>query len=121
MVSELDPRGQEEARNHERGVHAVFVGVHLRRGTLILVAGLPLVVAIYIEVERLAPSKGVALGQAHHDAGPHSVGGLPRHVGLHIEVVGLVEETVDLQVERVAGLAGVPWGEVEVDHAEQSV
>lgn len=85
-----------------------------------VVSRLPLITAIGRQVQRLASPKRIALGEADLRTGTEIIVRLARQVGGYIEVVGLLEHTVDRHVERVARGRGVTGRELEVDHAEQS-
>ena len=63
---------------------------------------LPVEGTIEVDVEFLASPECVALGETHYHLRTHSSVGLTLEVGLHIEVVWLVEDAVQRKVEGVA-------------------
>ena len=78
---------------------------------------LPGVGAMERYVKLLTTAEGVALGKTDHQLGTHSAHAAARGTRLDVEVVGLVEHAVELQVEGVAGGRGVTGRELEIHHA----
>jgi hypothetical protein len=107
-----------QTRHLQRDVEAIFIAVEARRGALGLVPGLPLVVALEFDIQQFASPEGVALNQSEHHSRSEAVVGLSGEVAFKIQVVGLVEDTIESQVKSVVETCGVAWCEGKVDHAE---
>ena len=80
---------------------------------------LPLITAVKIEVESLAAVESIALGEADDQSWSHASRGLARKIRLHVKIIRLVEDTIELQVERIALGRRVTRGEIKVDKTEQ--
>ena len=94
----LPDEGGQNAWKLHRGIGTILVGAHVGGAA----AGLPFVGAVQVDVQFLAATEGVAAGDTHLQLRSHASDGAVDEVGLHVEVVGLVEGAVQRQVERVA-------------------
>ena len=104
--------GGEDAGELDTRVGTILVGA-----VVATAVALPLVGAMEVEVEFLATTEGVALGETDTHLGTVVADGLADGIALDIEVIGLVEDAVQGQVEAVGTRTG---RELEVGGGEDT-
>ena len=102
--------GCDDAWEFDGDVGTILVGVGV-----VATAMLPLVGAVQVNVEFLSASEEVAAGETDLRLGTVTATGTSDDVGLDIEVVGLLEYSVQEQVE---GVWTQTWGELEIGRGE---
>ena len=95
------PRG-DEAWENQGDIRTILIAIDMGSLGARLVDGLPLIRAMQVDVEFLATSKSIALGETDHQLRTDSSGSLALAIRLHIEVLWLVEHQVDLCIQGIA-------------------
>ena len=104
--------GGDDTRELDRHIGTILVAVHIRVGTL-----LPLIRAMQVQIEFLTGTERITTRQTDLGLGTVTTTGTSYGVTLYIEVIGLVEGAVQLQIEGVAVCA---WNKLEVGTAEHT-
>ena len=89
-------------------------------GSVALLACLPLVRAMQIDIELLASTEGIALGKTYNQLGTYTACGFALDIGLYIEIIRLVENQVECGIQGIALNCGVTRSKLKAGIVEDS-
>ena len=104
----------EDAGELKARLGTIFVIVDARMLLVVATAGHPFVGTVKADVQQFSTAECIALGQTDNQLRSVLATRLATAVCFDIEIIGLVEQTVDIEVENAARVAVVVGCKVEI-------